>query len=261
MVSTVNSLFRYYVAQVISVSFNLWQDVLSSLKKVWKSTSIFDKSVIRESLLWYNPMFRLQFRKERKDEGMMVISDLLYYLTVPLSLEKNHNKCDIKNIFLEYGKIAAILKKHFEWKEIPDCRKPYPRNSFLNTILAVDKRGVSNLYRTLQHEGNHVLGEINSKWEEKTLLSFSSIDISRSFVFHHSLYKDCYLKYMRFRTLHKRFYTNEKLFKMGIKNCDKCTFCKSVINSVEHVLFKGYVNSRIVGKNQSMVRRDRIYRL
>ena len=88
MVSTVNSLFRYYVAQVISVSFNLWQDVLSSLKKVWKSTSIFDKSVIRETLLWYNPMFRLQIRKEWKDEKIMVISDLLYYLTVPLSLEK-----------------------------------------------------------------------------------------------------------------------------------------------------------------------------
>ena len=151
------------------------------------------------------------------------------------------------------------MKKHFEWKEIPNCRKPYPRNSFLNTILAVHKRGVSNHYRTLQHKGNQILGEINSKWEEKTLFSFSSIDISRSFVFHHYItiviYNICNF------VLYTRDSTQMKSFLKWVLKTDKCTFCKSVIDSVDHMLFKGYVNSRIVGKNQSMVRRDRIYRL
>ena len=123
-------------------------------------------------------------------------------------------------------------------EEIPDCREPYPRNSYLNTILAIDRKGVSNLYRTLQHKGNQIIGEINNKWEEKTILNLGSIDISRSFVFHHSLFKDCYLKYKQFRTLRRRFYTNEKLYKTGIKNCDKCIFCKSVIDSVEHIILK-----------------------
>ena len=111
-------------------------------------------------------------------------------------------------------------------------------NSFLNTILAVDTTGVSNLYRTLQQKGNQILGEINSKWEEKLPLNLCSIDISRSFVFHHSLFKDCYPKYTQFRTLHRRFYTNDKLFKMGIKNTDLCTFCKTAVESVEHMLLR-----------------------
>ena len=99
--------------------------------------------------------------------------------------------------------------------------------------------GVSNLYRTLNRKGNQIIGEIQHKWEEKTFLNFENIDISRSFVHHNSIFKDCYLKYTQFRrTLHRRFYTNDKLYKMGIKNSDKCTFCHDESDSVEHMLLR-----------------------
>ena len=182
-----------------------WQDDLSSLKMLWKTNIIFDKSVIRDTPLWYNPMFILQIRRDWKEKGIMIVSDFMNYLTLPLSLEKINIKFHIKMNFLEYGKVTAILKKHFEWKEIPETREPYPRNSFLNTILAIDKKGVSNLYRILHH-----------KWEEKTLLNFSSIDIS-IFVFHHSLFKDCYLKYTQFRTLHRSFTLMKSILKWESK--------------------------------------------
>ena len=155
-----------------------------------------------------------------------MVSDFINYLTVPLSLEEINLKYNIKINFLDYGKITAILKKHFEWKEIPETREPLPRNSFLNTILYMDNKGVSNLYRTLNKKGNQIIGEIHHKWEEKTTLNFEIIDISRSFVYHNSIFKDCYLKYTQCRTLHRRFYTNDKLYKMGIKNTDRCTFCQ-----------------------------------
>ena len=47
-----------------------------------------------------------------------------------------------------------------------------------------------------------------------------------------------YLKYIQFRTLHKQFYTNEKLYKMGIKASALCTFCDDENDSVEHMLIK-----------------------
>ena len=146
---------------------------------------------------------------------MMVTSDLLDCLTVPLMLEKLQVKFGIKINFLEHGMLVATLKKHFEWKEITEHREPHPRNSFLNTFLAVDSKGVSNLYRTLQQQGNHILGEISGNWKKKLAVDFCPIDISRSFTFHHSLFKDCYLKYTQFRTLHRRFYTNEKVVQNG----------------------------------------------
>ena len=70
----------------------------------------------------------------------------------------------------------------------------------------------------------------------KTDLDFGSF--RKSFLQHHLRYKDTYLKYIQFRTLHHRFYTNEKLFKMGIKNLDQCSFWESNTGSVEHMLIK-----------------------
>ena len=59
---------------------------------------------------------------------------------------------------------------------------------------------------------------------------------SRSFKLHHTWFKDCYLKYTQFRTLHRRFFTNDKLCKMGIKKSNICTFCKIAVDSVEHMI-------------------------
>ena len=212
-----------------------WQDVLSSLKILRKSNIFYDKSVIRETPLWFNPNLRLPIRREWKDKGIMVTSDLLDYLTVPLSLENIKENFGIKINFLDYGMLVATLKKHFEWKEIPEHREPYPRNPFLNSILAMDSKGVSNLYRSLPNQGCQILQEIGGKWGEKTQTNFCPIEILRSFTFHHSLLTDCYLKYIQFRTLH-RFYTNDKLSKMGIKSTSLCTFCKIHQDSVEHML-------------------------
>ena len=95
---------------------------------------------------------------------------------------------------------------------------------------------MANLYRALHQKGNQILGELSTKWEEKTLLNYSTFDISRSFLTHHTLFKDCYLKYTQFRTSHRRFYTNDKLYKMGIKKCDKCVFCRVESDIVDHML-------------------------
>ena len=77
--------------------------------------------------------------------------------------------------FLDYGMLVATLKKHFEWKEIPEHREPYPRNSFLNSILAIDSKGVSNLYCCLQNQGCQILQEISVKWGEKYKQTFAQL--------------------------------------------------------------------------------------
>ena len=50
--------------------------------------------------------------------------------------------------------------------------------------------------------------------------------------------EDVYLRYIQFRTLHRRFYTNDKLFKMKIKESSLCDMCKTDEDSIEHMLIK-----------------------
>ena len=50
--------------------------------------------------------------------------------------------------------------------------------------------------------------------KKKTDLTMGTFELSRSFNHHHSSYKDTFLKYIQFRTLNKRLYTNKQLFKI-----------------------------------------------
>ena len=73
-----------------------------------------------------------------------------------------------------------------------------------------------------------------------------TIGLGRSFMKHHANYKDTYFKYIQFRNLHNRFFTDEKLFKMSIKPSNICGFSKTEIDSK---LTSTYVLKCEVSKN------------
>ena len=85
---------------------------------------------------------------------------------------------------------------------------------------------------------SHVLDIAADKWNDKTNLGIVSFNLGRSFQYHHLRYKDTYLKYIQFRTLHHRFYTKKLLCKMGIKRSNLCSFCLRETDSVEHMLIQ-----------------------
>ena len=107
--------------------------------------------------------------------------------------------------------LVKKINEYLNWRDTPDYREPRPKNSFLNT-------------------------ELTDKWSNKTDLDYTSFELQKSFHLHHASFKDCYLKYTQFRTLHRRFFTNDKLHKMGIKPSGMCSFCKVSSDSVDHML-------------------------
>ena len=56
-----------------------WRNVIDSLKLLWNCNFALERSVILETPLWLNPIFKLQINREWKDKGIMVISDLIDY--------------------------------------------------------------------------------------------------------------------------------------------------------------------------------------
>ena len=166
----------------------------------------------------------------------MVISDLIDYSKKLYSMTDFIQKYQVKTIFLEYARVCIKINKYLNWRDTPEYREPRPKNSFLNSILSVDLKGVSNMYKLILPKGNQILGELTDKWRNKTELEFSNFKLQKSFHLHHTSFKDCYLKYTQFRTLHRRFFTNDKLHKMGIKPSDQCSFCKASTDSVDHMI-------------------------
>ena len=99
----------------------------------------------------------------------------------------------------------------------------------------MDKKGVSNIYRVMLGKNHNILDGLSQKWREKADLELTSFLLRKSFRFIPKI-DDIYLRYIQYRTLHRRFYTSNVLCKIGIKDTDICNICKTEVDSNEHML-------------------------
>ena len=170
----------------------------------------------------------------------------------PYALRKFEDKFGIKTNFLEYGAFCKVIKNHLDQRELPMHIPLMPTNSCLNTVLSLDKKGVSNIYKIMLGKNKNILVETSDKWNEKMELSISSLSMGRSFK-KILIIDDTYLRYIQFRTLHRRFYTNNVLHKIGITDSDICGLCKKEKDSNEHMLIQCEVSNEIWTQVQSWI--------
>ena len=153
-----------------------------------------------------------------------------------MELLQFQNTFQVKTNFLEYGKICIILKNLLRFKEFPEIKLPLPSNSYLNIIVHMDRKGVFNLYKKLQGRHYDIVEEACEKWNTKANLSLTPNKLSKSFKRHSTLIDDSNAKYIQLRTLHQRFFTNDRLLKIGIKGNDVCGMCQTETDSNPHML-------------------------
>ena len=105
-----------------------------------------------------------------------------------------------------------------QWKEFPLYGESFiPRNSSLNVLLNLSEKGCSKLYTRMKDSHEHALDNIVTKWKETMDTEMETIRLGRSFMKPHLKYKDTYLKYIQFRTLHNISYTNVNSLKWELK--------------------------------------------
>ena len=215
-----------------------WRDVLLSLKRLWRSNVVCEISNILLTPLWYNDTLRFPIKPGWLDKGISIIADLLCNDCTFLSLEDFQLTYNIKTNFLEYGGFIKTLKYYLDNNDIPNTPPVRPVNSILNNILHRDSKGVSNLYKSMHPSDKNIIINLCQKWHEKGDLTFSIHDVTRSFTVTHSLVDDIYLRYIQFRTLHYRFFTNDILEKIKLKDSNICSMCKVSKDSNFHMLIE-----------------------
>ena len=219
-------------------SNKFWLDVIDSLTIMWQTDAVLKKSFIKDTPIWLNPTFSIPINKHWFRKGISTIADFLGDMNVILPMDVFVKRYNVTTNFLEYHQVTMKIKKFLEWKDVPLCTEEAPRNSSLNIFLNQNKKGVSRIYSQMKQSNDHILETASQKWYSIVELDLESSELSRSFRFHHNIYKDTYLKYVQFRTLHHRFFTNEKLFKMGIKKSNLCCFCQTHVDSIEHMFLQ-----------------------
>ena len=88
-------------------------------------------------------------------------------------------KYGVKTNFLEYARISVLINEYLSWKDTPETKEPRPKNSFLNIILSKYLKGVSNLYRQILPKGNQIIGEISTKWQNKTDIEIKNFEFQK----------------------------------------------------------------------------------
>ena len=225
-----------YLDRIIETTSNkFWIDVIKSTQMLWQSNAINDREVICNTPLWLHESFKTPIKREWLDRGINSIADFLGPTKVTLTMDEFVEHHGVKTNFLEYNNICFKIKKFLEWKEVPLQFETLPRNSTLNMLVNLNKKGCSRLYSKIKDSNVDILDSIVDKW---SAINIDSMSLSRSFSKHHIHYKDTYLKYLQFRTLHHRFYTNEKLLVMGLVQSELCSMCKSEVDSIEHMLLE-----------------------
>ena len=67
--------------------------------------------------------------------------------------------------------------------------------------------------------------------------NFTSDQLKQIFQLPHSVTLEAYVKAFQYKVLNSILYTNTKLYKMGFRTNDLCSFCKGQPESLNHLLF------------------------
>ena len=201
--------------------------------------------------LWYNPSLRIPLKYQWLQKGISIIGYILDKHNEFLSLEDFQKQIGIKTNFLEYGGFILTVKLFLDDKEKSHYNLTCPTNCLINSILSKDKKGVSNLYRCLHTENNKIIANVCTKWYERSgLLSI----LKNSFTKTNVLVDDIYLKYIQFRTLHYRFYTNDLPLKCKITTTDLSSQCNIAKDSNTHMLLYCNVSNNLWENVESWIR-------
>ena len=232
-------LFKYgtdFIDRIIELTSNpFWIDVLKSVTIFSAKEDCMYNENLLVSPLWHNPDLRLQIKKEWLERGIHSVWDILDCDRKPYSMSNFELRFNLKTTFLEYGAFCIKIKGYLGHKDQPMLSPIDPQNPYINIILNMDKKGVSNIYRVMLGKNHNILDQISQKWREKADLELTSFLLSKSFRFITKI-DDIYLRYIQYRTLHRRFYTTNVLCKICIKDTDICNICKTEVDSNEHML-------------------------
>ena len=216
-----------YVDRIMEMTFNpFWYDVLSCLKLLWTDLKIVIPENVLLTPLWYNDSLQLPIKKEWLSKGITHISDILDINLQPLSLHDFNSMYGVKNNFLDYDYVCRKVKIYLDNKIMPFNWPTKPYNSMLNIILSLDTKGVSNIYKLLIGKNVSVVENATIKWNEKLDFQLNAFSVKRIFS-KIKMFDDVYLRYIQFRTLHRRFFTNNILVKMKQKPSILCDFVKT----------------------------------
>jgi hypothetical protein len=194
-----------------------------------------DESEISSQLLWFNSAIKIDntivFYRLWYTKGVKSVGDLYHHNVILTHAEFQAQYRIRTNYITYYGLLQAI----------PNSWKMCMSNKNLQNIPKIPKVDTLILMKKVcKYIDGELLTNIARppikayiKWTE----NFDMTDVEYHCYFQHiyRLTKCTKLQHFQFKLLHRITATNKLLFKMKLKTSDKCSFCKTHVESILHL--------------------------
>ena len=191
--------------------------------------------------LWNNSLIRIDSKpiyfREWLANGISTIRSLMKDANKPLSYEEFQNKYGLKACPLAFGGIIATLKNlRKRFKENIDSPEKDEIEPFIKIFLKAKKP--SNLtYKILVATKSEAPETSQAKWHEDCDLEKGEFDWKRAFQSTKICTKSTKLIIFQFKFLHRRLPTNSFLYKINVKDSDRCSFCEKETETLLHLFW------------------------
>ncbi len=222
-----------------NVKSSFWSDVL----KHWSAMTYKEPAGTQEILkqrIWYNSFIRIEnkpvFWKKWLDAGIKCIEDLITENRF-LTFEEFLQRYNIQTNFLQFHSIVRAIPRN--WKGILNNvvnNNQTVKTSMFNVITTCDKPSqiaYKKIIGTITVSPDHLLEKWSNELHE---------DIDKEFMYNcfSKLYASTSMTKLRsfqFRLLHRIIGINTKLYKWGITDSDKCSFCNENEETFVHLFY------------------------
>ena len=221
-----------------------WNEVFEAWKE-FKDIVEVNEDNIGSTSIWNNENIKVANVKviynDWINKGVLIVDDLLLEDNTFMSFQEFKNKFNINTNFLIYhGLISAIKKFHRNMnnKLFKKCIGPV-MPLLLKSILDRQK-GSKNMYKILNCSKHTLLCE--QKWNIMSAKNYNWKVIHQT---PFKTTKSSKLQWFQYRIIHRILATNDFLHKIKKKENDKCTFCKVVKETIEHVFWSCPISAQL----------------
>ena len=231
-----------------SISDNFLAEILN----IWSEIS-FDSDVnsfdhFLSTSLWYNSLIRIGNRpvyyKYWFSKGVQNVAHIMKDSNTYLSLQELKDRFNIQTNFLTFRSLISAVKALEKTNKNRLLDRNTKFESFLERFLKSNKpnRVVYEKLIVLKQQPPY---RSQNKWcVDCEVENMETIDWRSVYQLSFNCTKITKLNTFQFKLLHRRLATNDFLKKIGIKENDMCTFCRSEVESLIYLFWSCNVTSR-----------------
>ena len=100
--------------------------------------------------------------------------------------------------------------------------------------MGYNLKGCARTYNLSMNFNHNIILDTQQKWEEICMEDIPYNMVRKAFIYLHSMKEGSFTKYLQFKILHNRIFTNKKLYDIGITDTSSCPYCNEDEETMEH---------------------------